>query len=413
VQQFEWVIGLRYARAKRRNGFISFISLVSVLGITLGVAALIIVLSVMNGFQEEVRNRILGATSHLEISGYDHVLANWQQLAQQLKHQPDIIATAPYVLGQALINAGGVSTGLMIRGILPEQEDQVAEFGSHMIRGKLTTLIAGEFHIVLGTSLATQLGVGLGDKITLITPQGQVTPAGMLPRIKQFTVAGIFHLDAYQYDAGLALVHLQDAQKLYRLGENVSGLRAKLTDLFQAPTIARALTQQMPDYLFTDWTQQNAHYFRAVQIEKRMMFIILTLIIAVAAFNLVSTLVMVVTDKEADIAILRTLGASARSIMKIFVIQGAFSGLIGTGLGIGLGVLVASHIDVIIPALESLLGFHFLSPEVYQITELPSKVLSSDVTTIGMIALLLSFIATLYPSWRAARIQPAEALRYE
>jgi lipoprotein-releasing system permease protein len=413
VQQFEWIIGLRYSRAKRRNGFISFISLVSVLGITLGVAALIIVLSVMNGFQEEVRNRILGATSHLEISGYDNVLANWQGVAQQINQQPHIVATAPYVLGQALVNAGGVSTGLMIRGVLPEQEDRVAEFGAHMVRGQLTTLVADEFRVVLGASLAAQLGVTLGDKVTIITPQGQVTPAGMLPRIKQFTVSGIFRMDAYQYDAGLALIHLQDAQKLYRLEQNVSGLRVKLTDLFQAPTIARTLTQHMPDYLFTDWTQQNANYFRAVQIEKRMMFIILTLIIAVAAFNLVSTLVMVVTDKEADIAILRTLGAPARSIMKIFVIQGAFSGLIGTGLGVGLGVLVAMHIDVIIPALESVLGFHFLSPEVYQITDLPSQVLLSDVSTIGTISLLLSFIATLYPSWRAARVQPAEALRYE
>lgn len=413
MQSFEWLIGLRYSRARRRNGFISFISLVSILGITLGVAALIIVLSVMNGFQEEVRNRLLGATSHLEVTGYDNVLADWQQAAQQIGKQPDVLASAPYVLGQALVNAGGVSTGLMVRGILPAEESRVAAFAEHMVRGRLDSLQADEFNIVLGAGLAGQLGVTVGDKVTIITPQGQVTPAGMLPRIKQFTVSGIFRMDAYQYDAGLALIHLHDAQKLYRLADNVSGLRVKLTDLFKAPAIALQFTQQMPQYLFIDWAQQNANYFRAVQIEKRMMFIILSLIIAVAAFNLVSTLVMVVTDKKADIAILRTLGAPATSIMKIFMIQGSLSGLIGTFSGVFLGVLVAANIDVIIPALEKMLGFNFLSPAVYQITELPSKVLLSDVSTIAVISLLLSFLATLYPSWRAARIHPAEALRYE
>jgi lipoprotein-releasing system permease protein len=413
VRSFEWLIGLRYARAKRRNGFISFISLVSVVGIALGVAALIIVLSVMNGFQEEVRNRILGATSHLEISGYDNRLPEWKMVAQKIQSDPEVVNSAPYVLGQALINAGEVSTGLLVRGIVPAEENKVSEFFTHMQKGTLGSLEPDAFNIVLGAALANQLHVTVGDKVTIITPQGQVTPAGMLPRVKQFTVSGIFRLDAYQYDVGLALIHMQDAQKLYRLGDNVSGLRVKLTDLFNAPNVGFRLSQALPDNYITDWTQQNANYFRAVQIEKRMMFIILTLIVAVAAFNLVSTLVMVVTDKESDIAILRTLGAPARSIMKIFVIQGAFSGLIGTVCGVASGVIIALNIGVIIPAIERVLGVRFLSADIYQISELPSKVLFSDVSTIACISFLLSLLATLYPSWRAARINPAEALRYE
>lgn len=413
MHRFEWLIGLRYSRAKRRNGFISFISLASILGITLGVAALIIVLSVMNGFQEEVRSRLLEGTSHLEVTNYHQALPHWPILAKEIEKKPGVIATAPHVLGQALINGRGVSTGVMVRGILPQQENKIAGFASHMLRGKLDTLTPGDFHIVLGADLAHELGVHVGEKITLITPDGQVTPAGMLPRIKQFTVSGIFQMGIYQYDKGLALIALEDAQKLYRLQDAVSGLRVKLNDIFNAPRIAQTLAIEMPDYLFQDWSQQNAQYFRAVQIEKRMMFIILTLIIAVAAFNLVSTLVMVVTDKQADIAILRTLGAKATSIMRIFMIQGALSGIIGTLCGIALGVLISVNIDVIVPAIENMLGFQFLSAEVYQIGELPSKVLISDVSTIGIISLLLSFIATIYPSIRAARIQPAEALRYE
>lgn len=413
MHRFEWLIGLRYSRTKRRNGFISFISLVSMIGIALGVAALIIVLSVMNGFQEEVRNRMLEGTSHLEVTNYEQKVENWPALIKKIEQTPGIVAAAPHVVGQALINSQGISTGVMIRGILPQEENKITGFSDHMQRGKLDTLIPGSFHIVIGAGLAAELGVHVGDKITLITPAGQVTPAGMLPRIKQFTISGIFQMDIYQYDRGLALISLEDAQKLYRLPEAVSGIRVKLADIFSAPRIAQQLTMQMPNYIFQDWSQQNAQYFRAVQIEKRMMFIILTLIVAVAAFNLVSTLVMVVTDKEADIAILRTLGAKASSIMKIFLIQGALSGIIGTVCGVLFGVIIASNIDIIIPALEHLLGFQFLSAEIYQIGELPSKVLWSDIGTIASISLLLSFVATLYPSARAARIQPAEALRYE
>ncbi len=414
VQPYELFVGLRYTRAKRRNHFISFISLASMIGIALGVMALIVVLSVMNGFQKEIRARILGVASHIQISGPEERLANWQGIAAQLPKFADVRASAPYVMGQGLLTFDSNVKGVLIRGILPQEEQKVADIHSHMLAGKLTDLHAGEFGIVLGAVLARELGVGLGDKVTLVTPQGQVTPAGMMPRLKQFRVVGVFRIDMHEYDSGLALIQMNDAQRLFRLGDQVSGLRLKLSDVMLAPKVTHDLIYGLKaDAYISDWTQQHANYFRAVQIEKRMMFIILTLIIAVAAFNLVSTLVMTVTDKQADIAILRTLGASPASIMKIFVVQGALVGFIGTALGVVSGIVVALNIDVIVPAIERLIGTHILSGEVYMITQLPSDLQWADVSSIGVVSLVLSLLATLYPSWRAARINPAEALRYE
>ncbi len=412
--QYELLVGLRYTRAKRRNHFISFISIASMLGIAVGVWALIVVLSVMNGFQKEVRARILGVVAHVQISGGDNRLADWQQVAREASANPQVTAAAPYVNGQGMLMLGSSVRGVLVRGIAPELERNVVEIGLHMVAGRLDSLAPGEFRIVIGSELARYLGAREGDKITLIAPQGLVTPAGIVPRLKQFTVAGIFRIDYNEYDSGLALIHLADAQKLYGMGDAVSGVRLKLKDLFQAREVTRDLFARLNgDLYISDWTRSNANYFRAVQIEKTMMFIILLLIVLVAAFNSVSTLVMAVTDKQADIAILRTLGASPGGIMKIFIVQGAIIGLLGTFLGVATGIPTALNIDVIVPFLERLLSVRFLSSEVYYITELPSDLQSADVIAITLVSLVLSFVATLYPSWRAARVNPAEALRYE
>ncbi len=410
---YELLIGLRYIRAKRRNSFISFISMVSIVGIALGVAALIIVLSVMNGFQEEVRSRILGMAAHVQITGAAGTLEDWQPVARIAAGTPHVQAVAPYVHGQGLLTNGEQVKGALVRGIDPMKEGSVNEVAQKLVVGNLDELKAGEFRTVIGWQLANDLGVRVGDKITLITPQGQVTPAGMIPRLKQFTVIGIFRAEYYPYDSSLALVNINDAQRLFRTGDAISGVRLKLDDIDNARSVGFALAQQMPDLYISDWTQENPSYFRAVEIEKRMMFIILTLIVAVAAFNLVSTLVMVVTDKQADIAILRTLGASPGSIMKIFMVQGAVSGCIGTLSGVISGTLIAVNLNVIVPAIEHFFGTRFLPADVYLISEMPSKVLVGDVSSIGLIALLLAFTATLFPSWQASRINPAEALRYE
>ena len=412
--RYELLVGLRYTRAKRRNHFISFISLTSMAGIALGVAALIVVLSVMNGFQTELRARILGVASHVQITGADQRLSDWQAVAAAASQHPRVRAAAPFINAQAMLSAGHAVRGAIVRGVLPAQEDTVAEIGRHMRAGRLDALKPGEFGIVLGTDLARALGALPGEKVTLIAPQGQVTPAGVIPRLKQFTVVGLFEIGMFEYDSGLALIHLEDAQRLYQMDSTVSGVRLKLDDLFAARTVARELLMKLgQDYYASDWTRSHANFFRAVEIEKRVMFIILTLIVAVAAFNIVSTLVMLVTDKQADIAILRTLGASPRSVMQIFVVQGALIGVIGTLIGVIGGVILAFNVDVVVPALEHVLGFKFLSKDVYYISELPSEVQPWDVATIGLVSLVLSFIATLYPSWRAARVNPAEALRYE
>ncbi|MDX9943718.1 MAG: lipoprotein-releasing ABC transporter permease subunit [Azonexus sp.] len=411
---YELLVGLRYTRAKRRNHFISFISLISMAGIGLGVAALIVVLSVMNGFQKELRTRILGVASHIQITAIDGALANWSRVAEQVKKHPEVRETAPFVQSQGMFSVDGDVKGALIRGILPDLEDGVADFRKTIRSGSLDALKAGEFGVVLGADLARSLRVFTGDKVTLIAPQGTVTPAGVVPRVRSFTVVGIFEVGMYEYDSGLALIHLQDAQRLYQMGESVSGVRLKVDDLFKAPRIARELVAYVDaDAWLHDWTKSHANFFRAVQIEKTMMFIILSLIVAVAAFNLVSTLVMAVTDKQADIAILRTLGARPRSIMAIFMIQGALVGFIGLALGVVGGVALALNIDVVVPAIERLLGIQFLSKDVYYISDLPSDLQWNDVWGVTGIAFVLSLLATIYPSWRAARVNPAEALRYE
>lgn len=416
--RYELFIGLRYTRAKKRgagrNRFISFISLLSMAGIALGVAALIVVLSVMNGFQQELRTRILGVASHIQVIGEGDELADWVSVVAATAQHPKVLAAAPYVQAQGMLSFDSQVRGVMVRGVLPATEDKVADFARHMVMGRFADLKAGEFGIILGADLARSLRVVQGDKVTLIAPQGLVTPAAVLPRLKQFTVVGIFEVGMFEFDSGLALVHMADAQKLYRLGDNVSGVRLKVADLFEAPRIARELYRYLDPRLFvTDWTRNHANFFRAVAIEKNMMFLILLLIVAVAAFNIVSTLVMAVTDKQADIAILRTMGASPGSIMAVFVVQGVVIGLVGLLAGVAGGVSLALNIDVVVPFLEHLLGIQFLAKDVYYISELPSELHWNDVGIITAVSFVLTVLATLYPSWRASRINPAEALRYE
>jgi len=414
---YELQIGWRYTRAGRvgrRNGFISFISGVSMLGIALGVAALIIVLSVMNGFQKEVRDRMLSVIAHIEVSDASGgALADWKKTAEEARRNPQVIGTAPFVSSQALIARGDDMHGIVVRGIVPQEEATVTDLAAKLKDTVLARLVPGTWSVVLGGELARSLGVREGDKVTIVLPGGQVTPAGIVPRLRTLTVVGTFDAGHYEYDSGLALVALEDAAKLFRV-EGPTGIQLRLKDLDQAPLVAAQLSQSLgPQVVVRDWTSTNRNWFSAVQVEKRLMFIILTLIVAVAAFNLVSTLVMTVTDKRADIAILRTLGASPRSVMAIFMVQGAASGVIGTFAGVLLGLLVAFNIDVIVPAIESLLHVSFLPSSVYLISRMPSDPQQGDVVPIAIISLVLAFLATLYPSWRASRMQPAEALRYE
>ncbi|HJX20542.1 MAG TPA: lipoprotein-releasing ABC transporter permease subunit, partial [Steroidobacteraceae bacterium] len=390
--RYELLVGLRYTRAKRRNRFIGINSLVSMIGIFVGVWALIVVLSVMNGFQKEVRTRILGVASHVEISSIDNRLPDWRSIAALAAQHPRVRATAPFVQAQAMLAAGQAVRGALVRGILPEEEEKVADIGLHMRSGSLSDLRPGEFGVILGADLARGLGVLPGDKLALVAPQAVVTPAGILPRLKQFTVVGSFEVGIVDADAGLALVHLRDAQTLYQLGDAVSGVRLRLDDLFAARSVARELMARLPQNLFaSDWTRSHANFFRAVEIEKRMMFIILTLIILVAAINIISTLVVAVTDKQADIAILRTLGAAPGSVMQIFIVQGMVIGIAGTLIGAGLGIVTALNIDVIVPAIENAFSIKFLSKDVYLIPELPSDLQAGDVGWIVLMALGLSF----------------------
>ncbi len=410
----ELYVGLRYTRAKRRNHFISFISLISMLGIMLGVVALITVLSVMNGFHKEVRERILGMASHASISAYDGKLQDWQQAMELSREHPRVIGQAPFVEAQTMLTNGGKVSGAMLRGVLPDLEPNVSDVGDNMVAGSLADLREGEFEIILGKELALALGVGVGDRVTVVTPQIRVTPAGAMPRLKRFTVSGIFEVGMGEYDRGVAITHLRDAAVLLKLGENVTGVRLKLDDLFLAPRVSRELADMLPGvYRLSDWTLQHRNFFSALHTEKRMMSLILFLIVAVAAFNIVSTLVMVVTDKQSDIAILRTLGASPRSIMGIFMVQGATIGMIGTILGIVGGIALALNLEKIVAGIEELFNVTFLDPNVYYISKLPSDLQWSDVGTISISAFVITLVATLYPAWRAARTQPAEALRYE
>ena len=412
--RYEILVGLRYTRARRRNRFIGVNSLVSMIGIAVGVWALIVVLSVMNGFQKEVRTRILGVASHVQLSGDGNRLADWPAVAKLAAQHPRVLATAPYVNAQAMLTAGQAVRGAIVRGILPQEEERVADLGRYMRAGSLDLLRPGEFKVILGADLARALGLLPGDKVAVIAPQGLVTPAGVIPRLKQFTVAGIFEAGIADADSALALVNLRDAQTLYQMGEAVSGVRLKLDDLFAARSVARELLARLPPNVYaTDWTRRHASFFRAVEIEKRVMFIILALIILVAAINIVSTLVVAVTDKQADIAILRTLGAAPASVMQIFVVQGMVIGVVGTAIGIAFGIITALNIDVIVPAIESAFQIKFLSKDVYLIPDLPSDLQAGDVTAVTLMALALSFLATLYPSWRASQLNPAEALRYE
>jgi lipoprotein-releasing system permease protein len=414
---YELILGWRYTRAgraTRRNGFISFISGVSMLGIALGVAALIIVLSVMNGFQKEVRDRMLGVVSHIEIFAPNGAaLPDLAGTLAQVRAHPQVLAAAPFIATQALLARGEDMKGTIVRGIDPALEPGVTDLAAGLQNAALARLVSGEFGVVLGGELARSLGVREGDKVTLVAPSGQVTPAGVVPRLKQMTVVGTFDSGHYEYDSALVLIHMDDAARIFRL-EGPTGVRVKLKDLHQAREVGAELARSLSgDLVVRDWTRQNRTWFAAVQVEKRMMFIILTLIVAVAAFNLVSTLVMTVTDKRADIAILRTLGASPRSIMGIFVVQGAMVGVIGTFAGLALGLGVAYNIDVIVPALEQLFHASFLPKDIYLISRMPSEPQQSDIVPIALISLVLAFVATLYPSWRASQVNPAEALRYE
>lgn len=415
MSSYELFIGLRYTRAKRRNHFISFISLISLLGITLGMTALITVMSVMNGFQKEVRTRILGVASHIQVSGIDGKLTGWRLVAGEAQRHPEVEAAAPFVSAQGMVSYDQIVSGVAVRGILPEMENEVADFAGMMVDGELSDLVPGSFGMVIGRELARALGVFTGDKIVLISPQGQVTPAGILPRLKQFTITGIFQAGHFEYDSSLVLIHLADAQKLYRMGDDeVSGVRLKLRDLFHAPQVVQELGPMISAEVYiSDWSRQHANYFRAIQIEKRMLSLILALIIAVAAFNIVSTLVMAVTDKQSDIAILRTLGASPRSIMKVFIVQGTLIGVLGTTLGVIGGVLLAYNIEAVIAAIEHVFSVQFLSREVYYISEIPSDLQLADVITVAVVSFVLTLLATLYPSYRASKVNPAEALRYE
>ncbi len=413
IRPFELFVGLRYTRARKRSHFISIISLISILGITLGIMALITTLSVMNGFGKELRERILGVISHVSVTGTSGALSNWQEVSARIRN-PHVIGRAPYIAGQGMLTRGKAVSGVLVRGILPSAENQVSEFSSHMVEGSLDALKPGTFGIVVGSALAWKLDLTVGSPVSLLIPEALITPAGLMPRFKRFTVVGIFRMDMYEYDSGLVLMNIDDAAKLYQMGNNVSGLRLKLDDLDLAPQVADSIAAGLgPDYMARDWTREHGNFFRALKTEKTAMFVILLLIVTVAMFNVVSTLVVVVTEKRADIAILRTLGASPRSIMGIFLAHGSVVGIVGTLVGTGCGILLALNVETIVHGIEHLFHTAFISPDVYFISELPSDLHWSDVILVSGCSLLLGLLSALYPAWRASKVQPAEALRYE
>jgi len=408
-------IGLRYTRAKRRQHFISFISLASMLGIALGVAVLITVLSVMNGFDYEIQNRIFNLANQVSVSRFDGPLNDWQELAKKIETQPDVKATAPFVTSQGLLSNLGSSAPALVTGILPDREPRVSQMASNLVQGTFESLQPKSFAIVIGAGMAQALGVTLGDKVVLFTPQANSSPLGVLPRYKQFTVTGIFHVDGNTgMDSGLAFINMRDAQVLYQLEDSVSGIRIKINDLYAAPKVSDELSNILSnDYNVTNWTEEYGTFFKAIRMEKTMIFFILLLIVAVAAFNLVSTLVMVVNDKQADIAILRTFGATPRTILATFVVQGFVIGLVGTLLGLVGGVLLAYNVTAVVTFIQNIFHVNLISSSIYFVNYLPSRPLWSDIWQICTIALVLSLLATLYPAWMASRTQPAEALRYE
>lgn len=411
---WELCVGMRYTRAKRRNHFISFISLTSTIGIALGVTALITVISVMNGFERELRERILGVASHATISGFNHALDDWESLADIAGDHPEVVGTAPFVESQGMLTHAGQVRGVLIRGVSPSHEPAVSEIDQYLVEGELESLAPGRFNVLIGRDLARRLGAEVGTRVTLVAPQARITPAGVLPRMRRFTVSGLFEAGHGQFDSSLAVVHIEDAQRVFRLERGVSGLRVKLADMFDAPRVSRELARSFGgQYWLRNWTQYHANFFRALKIERTVMFVILTLIVAVAAFNLVSTLVMVVTDKEPDIAILRTFGARQSSILAIFVVQGTLIGIAGTIAGVAGGVALATNVETLVPAIESLFDVTFLSPDIYYISAVPSEMRWRDVAAVGTVAFVMCVLATIYPAWKASRVHPVEALRHE
>jgi lipoprotein-releasing system permease protein len=405
-------IGLRYTSAKRKNHFISFISLTSMVGLIIGVALLITVLSVMNGFDRELQQRILGMVPHAVIKPYAE-MSNWNVLEDQVMKNPEVLAAAPFINAQGMITRNGAVNGVQLNGILPDEETDVSIIAKHMVRGELQDLKAGEFGIIIGEILARQLRVTIGDKVTVVLPEASLTPAGVFPRLKRFTVKGVFRVGA-DLDASLTLIHMNDAAKMLRMTGAVHGLRLRMHDLFDAPRVANQIAINLDAGFYSvDWTRTHGNLFQAIRMEKTMIGLLLMVIVAVAAFNIISTLVMVVTDKKADIAILRTMGATPRAIMGIFIVQGAYIGIVGTVVGTGIGVLLSLNISELIHGLETLLKMQFLNPDVYFISDLPSQLVLDDVMIISGSALVMSLLATLYPAWRASKVQPAEALRYE
>ncbi len=410
----ELYIGLRYTRAKRRNGFVSFIALISMLGIALGVAALIVVLSVMNGFGKELRERTLGMTAHATVTGQDGSLSDWQSVQAKVGIHPSVISSAPFTQNEAMLSNRRRVSGAIIRGVLPKLEPGVSEIAEKMVSGKLSDLKAGGYGIVLGRELANVMGVFEGEKITVVTPQANVTPVGVMPRLRRFTVVGIFEAGMHQYDRSMAFIHMADAQKLFSMGTRVEGVRLKLDDMFSAQVITHELNASIgEDYWVRDWTKMHSNLFKALKTEKIVMFIILFLIVAVAAFNIISTLVMTVNDKQADIAILRTIGMTPGSLMWVFIVQGVVIGMVGTIAGVAIGVPIALNVGEIVSFVEGLFNTRFLPADVYYITDIKSDLHLSDVLVYTFSAFGLSVLATIYPAWRAAKIQPADALRYE
>jgi lipoprotein-releasing system permease protein len=413
-RSWPWFVGMRYLRARTHNRFVSFISSISIVGVALGVAVLIVVLSVMNGFETELRTRILAMTSHAALESFGDGLGDWADVRARVTADPDVRAAAPYIQGEAMLLQGEQVSGAIVRGILPAEERLVSGLGDKLVQGALEDLQPGGWNIVLGSALARELQVDVGGQVVLAISQGTVTPAGLVPRLRRFEVTGIFEAGMYEFDRGLAFVHLEDAARLWRMGDQVTGLRLALDDMFLAPAVVRRVATELGGgFYVSDWTRQHVNFFRSIQLSKQMMFTILLLVVAVAAFNIVSTLVMVVKDKQGDIAILRTLGASPRAIMGVFMIQGTLIGVAGTLAGLALGALLAVNIEQLVHWLEAAVGTTFLAADVYFISDLPAELRARDLLRICGTALALAVLSTLYPAWRAARSQPAEALRHE